>query len=403
MEWEWQGGAGGESLDDLIDGVDCTGINPISGTGGITVISTPVKYGTGALQIPSGSVGNATILEGALNTCITCVQAWVNYDGNPTAAGAIFWMSSESPKRAYALQVGTDRRVRIVDHDGTYHRLVPLSPWSVGTLGNGAYTHLVWFIDPLTLGTNHVWHTVLIDQVPQILWDCGVAPNGMNPGENAYIYLGTGGIDIGVDLRIDDVCAATSTSKADAPHLTAVPIGTVDAQHPAGAGDHADWLAVPGSGEERYEDWDDATGNDGNTTYLGGFEVSQVQDSAMESLATLGWGESAAVLRAPVWSGVIKSSADGEEKWLANTHCNLANDENVLLPGTTWVGDLHSLTKTSGSWARADAGTITAGAATGAGSMALDFSITLVMLQWLISEGSLPLTPAPMITQGSII
>jgi len=403
MTWVWQGGAGGESLDDLIDGVDCTGINPISGTGGITVISTPVKYGVGALQIPSGGVGGATILRYALNTCITCVQAWVNYNGNPTAAGAIFWMSSESPKRAYALQVGTDRRVRIVSTTGNYNYPVPLSPWSVGTLGNGAYTHLVWVIDPLTLGTNHVWHTVLIDEVPQIMWDCGVAPAGMNPGENAYIYLGTGGIDIGVDLRIDDVCAATSTSKADAPHLAAVPIGTVDAQHPAGAGDHADWAQYPGSGEQKYQDWDDATGNDGNTTYLVGANTAQLQDSAMESLATLGWGESAAVLRSPVWSGVIKSTSSGGTKWAANTHCNLANDETVTNPGGDWVGELHSLTRTSGSWARADAGSITAGGETGAADMTMNFLITSVMLQWLISEGSLPLTPPPMIPQGSII
>jgi len=411
MTWLYGGFGGGETLDALIEGCSGTAGAPTILCGGMDIITSPVKYGVGALRIPSGQVGGAALMETCASTKMYCFQAWVNYNGNPTAAHAIFHsMLYYSPAAHYALEVGTDRRVRIVLLNISLATCIPLTDWSVAVLGNGDWTHLVWIFDPLTLGTNHVWHTVLIDNVVQICADLGVWPAALDGGPNTAYLLGTAAINIGVDLRLDDICGLSSTNSANAPHITAVQVVTVDAQHPStdtGA-TSSSWLPTPHADPHVYYDkWDDATGNDGDTTYLSCLAIlEQEQTSGMESLATLGWDASATVLQyaagvGPVWSVVHKTASS---KWDADAISSLSTDEVVTKPGAAYGGRLKRLTRTGGgSWSRADVGNIFAGAQIGPDGVDAAWVITSLMLQWVLCNNVyLPLTPAPMIPQSSI-
>jgi len=416
MTWYGEGYGGGETRDALIDGwntVSTAAAGPFPASG-MTVISTPVKNGSGALQIPSGvtgAYGGMTRIPSAGPVRIWCLQGWFNYNGNPTAAHPIFGPLGTLTANWIYLEVGTDRRVRVVQlTDATWANRRPLSDWSVAVLGNGSYTHLVWFIDPLTLGTNNVLMTVLIDNVTQIVQDVGAWPAAMTPGGTAQFTWGilTGGVDIGVNLRIDDACGLYTTSVADAPHLAAAPIGRVYAQHPASdTGAQCDWTRSGATGTW-FGKWSDATGNDGDTTCLSGADVNVHQTSAMETLVTLGWDAAATVFESSAGVGPVLSIIHrdlGGTKWHGHTLCTTpaATEWAVVDPGATYIGALFPLARTSGTWARADAGTVFPGLQTGADNHDSTWWATTMMLQWLICNNQyLPLTPGPMIPQGGL-
>ena len=396
MTWlySWEFG-GGETRDSLLE------------LTGWTVITSPVKNGTGALLAPAGVGATATLLVHLLSTQISCMEAWVNYDGNPAAADYIMRFYEANQYTGYFLEVGTDRRVRIVYYSiPTY---TPLTPWSEAVLGNGAYTHLVCFLDPLTLGTNHVWMTVVIDDVTQFCVDLGT----WNAYFDAYGRGYTGALStVNVDVRFDDICGLTTTSAADAPHLAAAPIVKVYAQHPNAEGANLNWGRVPNSGTW-WSKWSDATGNDGDTTALEYASVLGAQDSDFESSADLGWGAGAVVLQnyepvaglttGPVWSIVHRVVPGTGTKWQASNGplCSLGSSTvGIPDPGSSYIGTLIPLKRNSGSWAPADLGTLTAGAKTAASDMDKQWRITTLMLQWAYYDTTLSLTPAPMIPQG---
>ena len=411
MTWLYGGFGGGETRDALIEGCKAvTGAGTIL-AGGMDIITSPVKYGVGALRIPSGQVGGASLMETCASTKMYCFQAWGNYNGNPTATVSTIFRPAATGFSAlgmYALEVNTSRQARIIALNANYPTSsIPLTDWSVGVLGNGAYTHLVWIFDPLTLGTDHVWHTVLIDNVVQICADLGVWPTAMNGGAGSGYALGTT-VDVGVDLRLDDIAGLSSTSSADAPHLAAVPVVTVDAQHPASdVGAQQDWAGVPVN-PSSYANWDDATGNDGDTSYaaVGPSYGTYHQDSLMESLATLGWDASATILQyaagvGPVASYVHKTAST---KFNGSAICDLATTVSLTKPGAAYEGGLQRLTRSGGgSWARADVDALHAGAQLDADGDDAEWRITSFMLQWCICNNVyLPLTPPPMIPQSTI-
>ena len=404
MTWVWPDFAGGETRDILIEGAGLQSSN-------CTIITSPVKTGTGALQIASGQTAGAVFAGDDLTAAqhkarISVVECQVNFDGNPTSAIGLI---SGNAHGAHYLEVGTDRRVRIgrfltlAEGGGGWANRIPLTPWSVGVLGNGAYTHLVWVIDCLTLGSNHVWMTVIIDGITQIAQDVGAWVSTDNFGWR----VGTFGIDAGIAIRLDDVCGGTSTSAADAPHLAALPIALVDAQHPAtDTGASLTWTRYPGTGESYYQDWDDATGNDGDTTCLAINSASTaIQTSGMETLATLGWAAGAVILEngtgvGPLWSVVHNSVS--VNKFTCNAYSTLSADVTVTKPGSTYEGKGLRLTRSGGgSWARADLDSIFAGGKNV--STDGEWRITSLMLQWLYSEASLALTPRPTMAQATII
>ena len=408
MTWLYGGFGGGETRDALIEGITAVQ-TPILGAGW-DIITSPVKIGTGAIRIPAGQAGSAVLLVTLADTNtpvlrINSLQAWVNYNGNPAVAYYLMMMAATGTGYGdfgWYLQVGTDRRVRIC----SYSTGVPLTEWSVAVLGNGAYTHLAWFLDPLTFGggTNHTWCTVIIDDVVQISADLGPWPYYLAGITASGRILGDAAVN--VDVRLDDIGGMYSLSASDAPHLAAAPIVKVAAQHPnSDAGCTLNWARNSGT-EDYYTYWDEATGNDGDTTYLHGGQAL-LQTSLFESAATLGWGGSAVILEqgagvGPVWSAVYRSIAAGT-KWGYKTYCTspAANNVDLVDPGTTYVGVLKQLTRTSGSWADDDLGTLKAGAL-GGDTVDRPCAITTLMLQWAYYDTTLALTPAPMIPQACI-
>ena len=422
MTWTWRGYGGGETQDTLIEGFspDLAKDAPtiLDSTYGAAIITTPVKTGVGALRLTPGTASGTKyaytgILTQFVSGRLIVVMGYVNLDVVPTAEFRLIACWGNTNTDTYALSCGTDGRVRIGIYPHVYFNTnepTPLSPWSVNAVGVAAYKHLCWIIDPITLGTKHVWHTVLIDSVVEISFDAGQEPTylyaGVYPNVQFTDYVTyQGQTATGCVVRLDDICAAYSTTATDAPWKAQVPIGLVDAQHPAAAGTNALWSQGPDSGN-KYDKWDDATGNDGATTYLYAGTTSQVQDSDGESLATLGWAAGAVLLEngtgvGPVWSAI--HGASGGTKWNASTKCSLAADRTVVSAGVPYTGMMRQLTRTGGgSWARADIGTIEFGAQTGATDHDINWYITALMLQWLYSEASLPLTPRPMIPQSSI-
>ena len=410
-------GGGGETRDALIE--DCRG-------SGLAIISTPVKSGVGALQVPASTAAWGGLVDSSncKKTTIMSMQAYFNFDGNPNAIVPIFGPNvSANCTGGYITEANaTTRTLRIcaVGTNGDYASRIPLTPWSEAAIPNGSYDTgpVVFIIDPLTLGyandvgvwqANNVWLRLFVDSVEVFSFDAGVWPAAM---DGIAYGISTYGVAPNVALRIDDAVGLVTTSAADAPHKAAWPIAKVDAQHPisdSGA-TVGEWIRNSGTADY-YTYWDDATGNDGDTTYLYSAQTAKTNTSAMESLATLGWNASATVFEykdpltgiiyGPVLSSVHKTVGGTKFEGFGTT--NLTTDQNVTDPGSTYVGRVDQLIRSPyTAWTRADAGTIIPGFKTGTSDR--DWRVTLMMLQWTICDNEfLPLVGAPMIPQGSIV
>jgi hypothetical protein len=399
-------GGGGETRDALIE--DCMGA-------GLAIISTPVKSGVGALQVPAGVAAYGTLIDVSnfVNTSIISMQAYFNFDGNPNAIVPIFGPTSTDRTGAYIVEANaTTRTLRIcaVGTNGDYATRTPLTPWSEAAIPSGSYDTgpVVFIIDPLSVNTDHVWLRLFVNNVEVFSFDAGVWPIAMS---NEQYGISTYGVAPSVALRIDDAVGLITTSAADAPHLAAWPIAKVDAQHPISdtGGTVGEWVRNSGTADY-YTYWDDATGNDGDTTYLSSAQTAKTNTSAMESLATLGWNASATVFEykypstgiiyGPVLSCVHRTVGGTKFEGFGTT--NLTTDQNVTDPGSTYVGRVDQLIRSPyTAWTRADAGTIIPGFKTGTNDR--DWRVTLMMLQWTICDNEfLPLAGAPMIPQGGM-
>ena len=411
------GFGGGETLDALIDGSKgAEGNAALPSEGSLAVISTPVQSGVGALQVPASTAAYGVIHCEVRETCIWGLQAYLNFNGNPNSIVPVFAPYATTFTGAYIVEANaTTRELRIclLGTDGDYATRTPITPWSVAAIGNGSYTSVIFIVDPLTLGTDHVIGHLFVGGIQEFCVDMGVYPAAMSGVARDYV-VGTYGVSPNVALRIDDTCGLWTTSATDAPHLAAWPIAMVDAQHAVADSTHNMFTMFPNGGESRWQDWDDATGNDGDSTYLvgGTYGSADAQNSTMESLATLGWNASATVIEwktatggysvcGPVLGFVCKSGAG--TKFSATTFCNLATAVSLDDPGSSYKGELRRLPRTSGVWARADAGTILPGLVMSATGNDILLRVTTMMLQWLICNNEyLPLAATPMIPQGAM-
>jgi len=384
MTLVWNAFQGGETRDPLSDGWTDNNHNfmKTSDDAGVKtyIVTAPVITGSGAIKIGvPGWYGNTGALLSAPAGKVVVIEAWLCLDGPPPAAflllGDRFWPAID-------LYCGANRRLQLRKPTGA------VSPWSRTPLATDAATlkHVVWIIDPLTLGTAHVLHYLLIDSVLQWAVDAGPEPIYDS------IYQVRVNSDGHVSIYADDVCAAYSTDPADAPHLARVPIGRVAAQHPAGAGINAAWGLFPNAGESAHQDWDDPTGNDGDSTYLFAGIPNKLHDSAMQSADALGWAAGAAILRSPAYT-IIHRTVSGS-KFNGQTLCSLAAPEIISGPDTAYVAWGAALPRSAGSWARADLGTLTVGAQTGITNHDKEWRVTALMMQWLYAEAYLPLLPA---------
>jgi len=405
MTWTWESFMGGETRDPLIEGWYDAGAGSsglwLQNTAACTrcsIVTSPVKNGTGAIRVGTGGIDWGQILY-LLSTAPTgklkMVQTWICLPNAPSVAFPCFY---DSTTGAVCAQVGTDGRVRFVKY--TAGVVTTSSQWSVSALpiDNATFAHVCWVIDPITLGSSHVWHTLYINGIPEIMWDSGAEPSY---GAAWLMAVTSDGTDNTL-LYVDDLCAAVSSDANDAPHITAPPIGKISAQHPTAAGDNADWTLFPNTGERADQDWDDATGNDADSTYLKVVTTGLHQDSHMEDADTLGWGAGAAPLHNPIYSLVHRMVSGIGSKWSAFTLCDLVTAITLTAPGYSYGGYGRSFTRSSGSWGRDDLGTMSVGGQTSATGMDREWRITTLMLQWLFTDSSLVKAPAPMIPQGGM-
>ena len=403
MTWTWESFMGGETRDPLIEGWSDACI----AAGGLwlpytaacqtcSIVSTPVKNGTGAIQVGATGLAQGQITYFTVTAPtgkLKMVQASVCLPSAPS--GAFTFLVDAVTGGAY-MQVGTDGRVRLVKNITG----LPSSQWSVSALSMDGinFADLCWVIDPITLGSTRVWNTVYINGIPEIMWDGGAEPSY---GASWLMQLTASSAYCEI-LYVDDICAAVSSDPNDAPHITAPPIGKISAQHPTAAGDNADWTLFPNTGERADQDWDDATGNDGDSTYLKVVTTALHQDSHMQSADTLGWGAGAAPLHNPIYSLVHRMVSGIGSKWAAFTLCDLVTAITLTAPGYSYEGYGRSFTRSSGSWARDDLGTMSVGGQTSATGMDREWRITTLLMQWLFTDSSLVKAPPPMIPQGGM-
>ena len=405
MTWTWESFMGGETRDPLIEGWYDAGtstsglwLQNTAACENCSLVTSPVKNGTGAIK-----VGNAALNEGHVTYFTTTaptgkLKILEGHFCLPSAPSGEFSLFYDTTTGAAELRVGTDGRLRCA--------LGPAaSQWSVSALPMDATTfaHVCWVIDPITLGSAHVWNTVYINGIPEIMWDSGVEASY---GASWLMTLGSHWTYL-PELYVDDLCAAVSSDSNDAPHITAPPIGKMSAQHPTAAGDNdagppVGWTPYPNTGERYDQDWDDATGNDGDTTYNKATTTSQKRDSHMQSADTLGWGAGAAPLHNPIYSLVHRMVSGIGSKWSAFTLCDLVTAITLTAPGYSYGGYGRSFTRSSGSWGRDDLGTMSVGGQTSATGMDREWRITTLLMQWLFTDSSLVKAPAPMIPQGGM-
>ncbi|RPJ21156.1 MAG: hypothetical protein EHM35_18585 [Planctomycetaceae bacterium] len=398
MSWTWNALQGGETRDALTDGwSDVSGIGNMLGGGSsyVSIITSPTETGTGAIQIGDGAhQGRTAPLLTSPAGKLTLFEAQMCLSEAPDAAFLLLGYSIGAER---VINCGTDGRLRLMNTSTA----MSLSPWSIDALATDGATlkHVVWIVDPITLGTGHVLHYLYIDSILQWVVDAGAQPS----------YDGSWALYIWSDpaasyalVYADDLCAAYSTTAGDAPHLAAVPIGKVMAQRPSGAGTNAQWTDHAG-GTGVYGEWDDTTGNDGDSTYNTTATTSKKQDSAMQSADTLGWAGNAAVLHAPIYTIVHKQTAG--TKWAGKTLCNYAVTGDITAPSTSYVGWATPLVfNVEGvTWINVKIEWIEVGAQKGAADHDETWRVSMLLLQWLYTEATLPLAPPPTIVQGSII
>ena len=346
----WTGYFGGESRTLLADG-SISGAAPA----GWANVSTPVKTGVGAtrIQVNGSQAGAIRPIGAAASTYIYRWHSWTVQSGVPSAAYCL--TGNVVANDTLALEVGTDSKIRLVrmEHVGgpDWADRVGLTDWSTDALAtdDATFKEVSLWIDPLTLGTSHVWVTLFINDVQQWSVDIGALAAAVNT-----FYTCPPVADAGIYLTLDDVAGGTATSAADAPHLKDWPKPEVHRQLPIADTAEDDWVAS-GGGSGDYGEWDDSAGPDDDTTYNRNTSTwankHQVSDGQTE--ATVGI-DTHTVIQGPTEGGpciniVYRGEGDGA-KWAGAFYNSLGTISNTpASPGTTYIGAASPFFK-SGGW-----------------------------------------------------
>jgi len=331
---------------------------------------------------------------------------WFNLSGTPSLA---FCLAGYAADGARCLECGTDGKVRLVKLGNAPNRWsgrTAVSGWSSAALpltGN-TFKHVAWFMDAATLGLSHCWMTLMIDEVEQWSLDIGAMPTDT---ENTYFELcpDIDDVNAAISVRMYD-CAGLLGATTDAPHLVAWPKPKVTAQHPID--DYADvWTGV-GSLTDLYKNWDDAAGNDGDTTYNWTNTTDKQQVGHGQTAATIGI-DADTIIRSyfvategPV-ANIVHRTASGGTKWAGYLYTGLSALVSLVNPGTTYLGVNTAITRSSGSWAIADVDAIRFGLQTAAADHDYEWRATSIMLQWLTYLTTLPLTTTPTLPAGGFV
>ena len=389
---------GGRSKDSLVDG-GCGALPAgwsFADVGGVPCVSVLIDGAQAAIP------GRGCSLASSMATRLVGVMAQVNLSASPSVGFCLVGYPANS---VVCLECGTDGKVRIVKLGTSPNRWsgrTALSGWSTDALpiGGTHFHHLAHIHNPLTLGTANIWHTVLMDTIEELSLDIGselpyslqLCPNIDN-------------VDADISVRMYD-CVGMQGNAAGAPHLTAWPLAKVTAQHPID--EYADvWTGV-GSLTDLWDNWNDAAGNDGDTTYNWTNTTNKQQVGLGETAATLSIsGETVftaygAATRGPV-ANLVHRTVAGGTKFVASLYTSLSALVGISNPGTTYFGQIESIIRSSGSWAIADVDSIRFGLQTAATDHDYEWRATSIMLQWCTYLTTLPLTTTPTLPAGGFV
>lgn len=382
---------GGESRTLLVDGTRY-GAAPA----GWSNVTSPVHTGVGAIQIAEN--GSQATTAGSVvtftNTVIRCWHAWVVQSGAPSAAGCLAGDTRAGYGNNLALEKNADSQIRLVQMpvSGVWADRTFLTDFSADALAedNATMKEVALWLDPLTLGTSHVWATLFIDDVQQWSQDIG---GGLFAVGGSDMYLCPAVANTGINVVFDDVAGLGSNTLNDAPHLVDWPKPEVYRQLAIGDTAQDDW--VNESGDGTYESWDDASGPDDDTTYnrcttpwAGKYQVSDGQTEG-----TVGVG-SHTVLQAAAIGGlypgpyinIVYRDEGDDTKWAAAYINSLGIPGEVIPnPGTSYIGHCTLFLRSSGSWTVADFTSLNFGVCVPTGAEHNGtWRDTLCMMIWLL-------------------
>jgi hypothetical protein len=401
MTIAYQGFLGGESRDTLVDGGFIT-----ASPADWSIVTTPIQTGVAAWQCNAdGTQDNLSVGQWWTGTGnVGGFLSWVNVSGTPTAA---FPLAGEASNDRLALEVATDRKVRLVQlgsGGGIWSGRAALSAWSADVLPTSGFVHVAWFHDQATPASGSL-HTLFLDEVQQWAVHTSVRPDS----PNIRLAPGLGGVDSGINVTFDDAVLLFSFSAADAPHLTAWPKAEVHRQLAIGDTATDAWgKAGDALGTGDFGEWDDAAGNDGDTSFNWADNTSLAQKSDGQTAATVGITGHTVITAgstdiAPIMQIVHRIQADGGSKFSGFVQNSLGPSNAVGEPGGTYEGDTFAMQRSSGSWTVADLAAIEFGLGTGASGHDEEWRATLCMLQWCTYDSTLPLTKLPERVTGQII
>jgi hypothetical protein len=406
------GFAGGESLDVLVDAGTCYGTYTTL-LAGWSIVTSPVKTGVGAWrcnvngsQENGSDGGNAFRLLYLSQPTATWYHAawmeWVTLSGNPAAAFAI--LGDQVADGDYALEVGTDRKVRLVKLGAGANRWsgrVSKSDWSTKVLPNddSTFMHMAVFFTAIGSPQSDCRVWLVLDEVEQ--WRVDVGESLGRLVTMAWVPCPPiGSVNAGIYVTHDDMCGLKGAA-GDSPTTTAWPKPGVHRQL-AISDVAANWTAS-GGGAGSYVEWDDAAGNDGDTTRNYASASLKTQYGKGQTAATMGITGHTIIhaagdaSRAPLFNAIYKSAGAGT-KWGVKpwNGYGTGSETEIIDRGTSYAGEaqIFDCTGSPYTWAAADVGGLNFGMQT------LDpidrlCNVTLCMMQWLTYITTLPLVSAP--------
>jgi len=380
---------GGESRTLLADGYKLTATASPTGWANVT---TPIKTGVGATRINvngSQHAGANAVLD-FRNTYLSLWHAWVTQSGAPSAAYCLAGAPGGSFPASISLEVGTDSKIRLVATPGAWAARTALSGWSTTALAtdDATFKEVALFLDPLTLGTSHVWATLFIDGTEEWSLDIGAC------GAAATLFYACPAVaNAAIYVTLDDVAGLRSTASADAPHLKDWPKPEVHRQLAIGDTAEEDWTGYPDT-TDKYKNWGitlDSAGPDNDTSYN-----RNASTWANKHLASDGQTEATVGIDAhtviqgvdeagPVCNIVYRDEGDGT-KWAGAYYNSLGTAGALAQPGTTYIGAA-GLFFQSGGWVITDLTDLNFGCQVPNGaSHNLTWRVTLCLMQWLVYD-----------------
>ena len=394
---------GGESRDTLVDGNQHYWASPLTGW---SIVTSPVKTGVAAWRcdVDGSQAGEKPLGAGGFGpTAQTLNATWLVLSDTPSAT---FLLLGEDTDSTIGVECHTDGKLRLVllGAGGTrWSGRSALTGWSTTALAtdDSTFKHVALFTDPLTNGSSNVWFVLQIDDTNQWSVDIGTLPTH----RNVFHCPPVGSVDAGIYVTFDDMANLVSPTAGDAPHLTAWPLAEVRRQLATG-NDQTDFQNTGGSiGDDdgSFTEWDETTGNDGDTTY--NWEVvtagGQVQSSSGQNAAAIGitghtvihnLSDNTAGPAINIVHRVVTQDKFGGETY--NNKGGVAGPD-IGEPGTSYQGNMEVLTQ-GGGWVVGDAATLNFGVQIPEGAEHNDeWRITLCMMQWCTYTDTLGLTTAP--------